>query len=161
VGNVLTSRTNIRLSRRTLLNEIICFHQIRKLSWLIVHIIKPLNKNCVSHLPTHTATVNFIIVSRNFVFLKIKLTMKNAVFWGVAPCSYCIHRRGCSHLLTLVPRSQSFLSWRWRRYVPPKRRFIQYPHGAKSQKTLFFIVTAVKTSNLTKLAITALMNCRF
>jgi hypothetical protein len=32
--------------------------------------------------------------------------------------------------------------------VPPKRRFLQEPHGLTSQKTPFFIVTAVKTSNL-------------
>jgi hypothetical protein len=30
-----------------------------------------------------------------------------------------------------------------------KRRFLQDPHGVTSQKTPFFIVTAVKTSNLT------------
>jgi hypothetical protein len=29
--------------------------------------------------------------------------------------------------------------------VPPKRRFLQDPHSATSQKTAFFIVTAVKT----------------
>jgi hypothetical protein len=34
-------------------------------------------------------------------------------------------------------------------YSPPKRRFLQEPHGVTSQKTEFFIVTAVKTSNLT------------
>jgi hypothetical protein len=33
--------------------------------------------------------------------------------------------------------------------VPPKRRFLQEPHGITTQKTPFFIVTAVKTSNLT------------
>jgi hypothetical protein len=32
-----------------------------------------------------------------------------------------------------------------------KRRFLQEPHGLTSQKTAFFIVTAVKTSNLAKL----------
>jgi hypothetical protein len=32
--------------------------------------------------------------------------------------------------------------------VPPKRRFLQEPHGVTTQKTPFFIVTAVKTSNL-------------
>jgi hypothetical protein len=43
-----------------------------------------------------------------------------------------------------------FLSpWWWKRYVPPKRRFLQDPHGVTSQKTQFFIVTAVNTSNLT------------
>jgi hypothetical protein len=35
--------------------------------------------------------------------------------------------------------------------TPPKRRFTQYLHGATSQKTAFFIATAVKPSNLTKL----------
>jgi hypothetical protein len=34
---------------------------------------------------------------------------------------------------------------------PPKRRLLQEPHGVTSQKTAFFIVTAAKTSNLTKL----------
>jgi hypothetical protein len=33
--------------------------------------------------------------------------------------------------------------------VSPKRRFLQEPHSVTSQKTPFFIVTAVKTSNLT------------
>jgi hypothetical protein len=36
----------------------------------------------------------------------------------------------------------------WRHYVPPKRRFLQQPRGVTSQKTLFFIVTAAKTSIL-------------
>jgi hypothetical protein len=30
--------------------------------------------------------------------------------------------------------------------VPSKRRFLQEPHGVTTQKTEFFIVTAVKTS---------------
>jgi hypothetical protein len=34
--------------------------------------------------------------------------------------------------------------------VPPKRRFLKESHGVTSQKTPFFIVTAVKTSNLTQ-----------
>jgi hypothetical protein len=94
--------------------------------------------------------------------------MKNAVFWDVAPCRCCVNwRLGGTYLLHLqsrkirergtslsrwlqpVPRSRIFLSWRWRRYVPPKRRFTQDLHGATSQKTAFFIVTAVKTSNRT------------
>jgi hypothetical protein len=36
-----------------------------------------------------------------------------------------------------------------RRYDPPKRRFLQDPRGVTFQKATFFIVTAVKTSNLT------------
>jgi hypothetical protein len=38
-----------------------------------------------------------------------------------------------SLLLTLVPRSRIFLLWRWRRYVPPKRRLML--HSATPQKT--------------------------
>jgi hypothetical protein len=36
-----------------------------------------------------------------------------------------------------------------RRTLRKIRRFLQDPHGVNSQKTPFFIVTAVKTSNLT------------
>jgi hypothetical protein len=32
------------------------------------------------------------------------------------------------------------LSWRWRRYVPPKHQFKPEPHGATSQKAIFFRV---------------------
>jgi hypothetical protein len=32
--------------------------------------------------------------------------------------------------------------------APPKRRFLQEPHGVTSQKAPFFIVAAVKTLNL-------------
>jgi hypothetical protein len=78
------------------------------------------------------------------------VTMKNVVFWDVAPCTSCVNRRlggtyrlhlqgrkirergnsVISHLLTLVPRS---------RYVSPKRRFTQDLHGATSQKMAFFM----------------------
>jgi hypothetical protein len=44
--------------------------------------------------------------------------MKNAVFWDVAPCRFCVNRR----------------------------------FGGTSQKTAFFKVTSVKTSNLTNVA---------
>jgi hypothetical protein len=33
--------------------------------------------------------------------------------------------------------------------IPPKHRFLQEPHGITSQKTKFFIVTAMETSSLT------------
>jgi hypothetical protein len=33
--------------------------------------------------------------------------------------------------------------------VPQERQFLQGPHGVTSQKTAFFIVTALRTSNLT------------
>jgi hypothetical protein len=76
------------------------------------------------------------------------VTMKTAVFWDVALCrssvnrrfrgTYRLHLQG-SHLLTLVPRSRTFLPWRWRRYIPPKHRFTQDPHSDTSQKTAVFI----------------------
>jgi hypothetical protein len=93
--------------------------------------------------------------------------MKNAVFWDVAPCRSCeMDRRFggtyCLHLQVEKSASEEpawasssrpaadFSTWRWRQYVPPKRRSIsQDLHGATSQKTAFFIATAMKTSNPT------------
>ena len=37
-----------------------------------------------------------------------EVTMTNAVFLDVAPCKCCANRRGCSHLLTLVPHLRIF-----------------------------------------------------
>jgi hypothetical protein len=37
----------------------------------------------------------------------------------------------------------------WKFYVPPKYRLLQETHNVTSQKTAFFIVIAVETSNLT------------
>jgi hypothetical protein len=34
---------------------------------------------------------------------------------------------------------------KWRRHIPPKRRFLINSHEATSQKTAFFMVAAVKT----------------
>jgi hypothetical protein len=54
-------------------------------------------------------------------------------------------------LVTLImgqnaPTKHRFLQ---ERHGPPKRRFLQERHGVVSEKTGFFIVTDVKTSNLT------------
>jgi hypothetical protein len=40
--------------------------------------------------------------------------------------------------LTLFLAHRFLSPWRWRRYVPPKRRFLLEPHGVTSQKTQFF-----------------------
>jgi hypothetical protein len=80
------------------------------------------------------------------------VTMKNYVFRDVALCRSCVNRSfggTYRHLLTGGGRARSFGLWRWGRFVPPKRRFTQNLLSATSQKTAFFIVTAVKTSNLT------------
>jgi hypothetical protein len=59
--------------------------------------------------------------------------------------SYCMIRGffaacfTCKLLLTLFLARRFLSPWRCRRYVPPKRRFIQKPHGVISQKTAFLI----------------------
>jgi hypothetical protein len=50
---------------------------------------------------------------------------RNGVFWDVTACGSCMNRR-----------------------FPPKHRFLQEPHSVTFQKTPFFIVTVVETSNL-------------
>jgi hypothetical protein len=55
---------------------------------------------------------------------------------------------GCKLQLALFPVHRFLSRWWRRRYVPPKRRFLQEPNGVTPQKMPFFIVTAVKTSNL-------------
>jgi hypothetical protein len=50
--------------------------------------------------------------------------LKNTVFWDVSPWTLATTDR------------------------PLTRRFLQQPHGVTSQKTAFFIVTAMKTSQL-------------
>jgi hypothetical protein len=70
--------------------------------------------------------------------------MKNAVFWDVAPCRYFVNRRfGGTYRLSLQGiRNPLAMNQREQVAVAP-----QDPHDATSQKTAFFIVTAVKTSN--------------
>jgi hypothetical protein len=51
----------------------------------------------------------------------------------------CLH--GVPQFLVIanvVPSSLILSSWWWRRYIPPKFRFLQEPHGVTSQKTAFF-----------------------
>jgi glycyl-tRNA synthetase alpha subunit len=50
-----------------------------------------------------------------------------------------------SHRRTL--RSNSICKV-WKRYVFPKRRFLQESYGVTSQRVTFFIVTVVSTSNI-------------
>jgi hypothetical protein len=75
------------------------------------------------------------------------LKLKNGVFWVVTPCGSCKNHRfgGTWRLLHQGDKNRCTR----RRQFPPKRRFLQEPHGVTTQKTPFFIVTAVKTSNLT------------
>jgi hypothetical protein len=49
-------------------------------------------------------------------------------------------------------------TWKWRRYVPLKRRLtFEGLHGVTSQKTAFFITTAVRTSDPTIRSVTLIL----
>jgi hypothetical protein len=95
-------------------------------------------------------------------------SMKHSVFWDVALCRSCVKRRFGGTYRSIFREGKNLravdcslqpsahtgssladsIPWRWRRYFPPKRLFTQHLHSVTYQKT-FFIVTAVKTSNLT------------
>jgi hypothetical protein len=103
---------------------------------------------------------------RRFVSFELftVVTMKNAVFWDVALCRYSVNRRfGGKYRLNLrgtkirerrinlsiylqSAASRNFIPRRWRRYVPPNRRFTKYLHGLTSQKTAFFMIEDIFTS---------------
>jgi hypothetical protein len=83
------------------------------------------------------------------------LKLRNAVFWDVTPCGSLrtdvLEERSSSNIrvigigdlgTTLAITSNG-------RTLRRIRRFVQEPHSVTSQKTAFFIVTAVKTLNLT------------
>jgi hypothetical protein len=85
--------------------------------------------------------------------------LKNVVFWDVAPLRSCVNRRFggkyCLHLHGRIIRERGTSVSRWLHTADGGDEFLrnvgftQDLHGATSQKTAFFIVTAVKTSNLT------------
>jgi hypothetical protein len=83
--------------------------------------IYPLWITCSVWPPLHLATSSTQTVM-----------LKNDVFWDVAPYISCVNRH-----------------FGRRPYSPPKRWFTQDLSNVTFQKTAFFIVTAVKTSNLT------------
>jgi hypothetical protein len=78
--------------------------------------------------------------------------MKNGVFWDITPCGSSKNRvseeLGASSIRVtrIVELGTTIALTSNRRML---RRFSQEPHGVTSQKTPFFIVTAMKTSNLT------------
>jgi hypothetical protein len=61
-------------------------------------------------------------------------------------CELLFLRRVLRLLVTVnvIPSSPSPVTLMMETKVPPKSRFLQKPHGVTSQKTAFFIVTAVK-----------------
>jgi hypothetical protein len=78
--------------------------------------------------------------------------MKNGVFWDVTSCGFCKNRRfeETSAFIIRVTRigelgttanvvyiSPILVTLMMEALVPPKRRFLQEPHGVTSQKTSF------------------------
>jgi hypothetical protein len=90
--------------------------------------------------------------------------MKNGIFWDVRPSGSCNNRRfgGTYHFLhqsdknrllvavSVIPSSQILVTLMKGALTTSKSLFLQEPYGITSQKTPFFIVIAVKTSNLTR-----------
>jgi hypothetical protein len=106
---------------------------------------------------TGTSSIDWAQMSRFFLKTETESSLRNAVFYTKSGWFFLnktrrwlMSRNSCSHLHTLVPWPRIFSpTLKMEGYVPPKRRFTQYIQGATSQKTAFFIVTAMKTSNLT------------
>jgi hypothetical protein len=58
-------------------------------------------------------------------------------------------REQCVHVQFILPLKTAYVAPPRMGYVPPKHQFIQEPHNITSQKSAFFVVTAMKNSNLT------------
>jgi hypothetical protein len=83
-----------------------------------------------------------------FSILYKSFTLKNAVFWDMAPCRYCINRCfGGTYSLHLHDRKKR----KNPRARNQREQVAADLHDVISQKATFFIVTAVKTSNLSSI----------
>jgi hypothetical protein len=133
-----------------------CQEFITHVSWLILlTITRVAQKHCVLLIKKtneHYVTSRWIrtaIEEETYSFLK------NSVFWDVAPCRSCMNatfRRNVSppfsgqkHPRVRNKREQVAADWATSRKHPAG--FTHDLHGATSQKTVFFIVTFVKTAN--------------
>jgi hypothetical protein len=79
---------------------------------------------------------------------KTIVSLKNGVFWVVTPCGSCKNRR-FGGTWRLLHQGDKICELGTTQAAISNRRTPQEPHGVTTQKTPFFIVTAVKTSNLT------------
>jgi hypothetical protein len=82
--------------------------------------------------------------------------MKNTVFWDVTPCGSCKnprfggmyhHHQGEKNIVVLS--TPILLTLMTEAIRSSETSIHKGPHGVTSQKTIFFIVKAVKRSNLT------------
>jgi hypothetical protein len=94
------------------------------------------------------------LVSSHFVGFEVLtvVIMKSTIFWVITPCSplkvnprfggtYRLHLQGrvCHLLLRWFLAQLNFRPWRWRQYIPPKRRLtLNGLHGVISQEMVLF-----------------------
>jgi hypothetical protein len=92
--------------------------------------------------------------------------MKITVFWDVTPCDSCrnrlfggtrasiirVTRIGELGLLAVASNGRTLNTLMMEALRSSETSVIKEPHGVTCQKTAFFIATAVKTSNLNRLA---------
>jgi hypothetical protein len=102
----------------------------------------------------HFFRVIYVIVMYSFVGFEVltAVVIKIAILWSIAPCNPYMNRRfrGTYHLhlqsrkFAKQQTSESrWLDWRWKWYVPPKRRFIYGLQGAISQKMAIFMYSFI------------------
>jgi hypothetical protein len=78
--------------------------------------------------------------------------MKNAIFWDVTPCGSCKTDISEERITSIFRENRTIklgAALTVTSNVPLKHWFLQEPHSVTSQKKAFFIVTAMKASNLT------------
>jgi hypothetical protein len=89
--------------------------------------------------------------------------MKSIIFWNMTPCSpLSFNRISEEHIASSKQNATCLLAgllnllfrpWRWRRYVPPKRRLkLNGLHGVTSQKMILFtlFLISISVSDVTK-----------
>jgi hypothetical protein len=116
-------------------------------------------RNLPSAFHLHSVILALQFGLHNFIicFKHTQLFPMNAIFSDLTPCDSCTNRRfgglcifrGFHRLLVtvnVVPSSLNLVTLMLEVLVPSKRWFLQEAHRVTSQKTTFFLVTAVKTS---------------
>jgi hypothetical protein len=124
------------------------FQAAMKVTWLhvSVHLCKSSNRWLTVLMAVATISTPFYNVNweSNIRFeVLTAVVVKSTIFWDITPCSPVkVNRRGLLATCLLAGSCwNDFLRpWRWRRYVPPKRRLqLNRLHGVTPQKMILFI----------------------
>jgi hypothetical protein len=128
-----------------LLKTTICFNHTgdywvvyqKKLYYWIVVFFCPVEIWLHTHISLYVCILLLTLFGSNYQL--VLSTLLHMIFFGLATCLLA------GFLLNLF-----LWSWRWRQYVPSKRRLtLNGQHGIMSQKMMIFITTAVKISTPT------------